>query len=653
MSSGLHPGTEAVLEGRLRWVALPIVLSFAIFVLRLFQLQIVESESLALRSRSNAVRHVRLEAPRGQIVDRAGRVLATTRIAFGAELVPNELRHPDQTLAALAQLIEVDSAALRGRVSGLRGRARFQPVSVADDLSFDQLARLESHRYALPGVVTDVEPRRHYLEGPLAAHLLGSIGEISAAQLESAAFEGYVAGEIVGQTGLETLYESHLRGRAGARNVSVDVAGREIQTLDEARPLTGGTVVLALDLDLQRAAEDAFDERAEGAPPRVGALVALDPRNGDVLALVSRPTYDPNDFAGGIAPEHWASLTHDEWQPLHSRALQSHYPPGSTYKVFLAAAGLQAGLVDPAAPVYCPGSFRLGRRTYRCWKKEGHGAMNLHTALVQSCDVYFYQLGLRLGIDRLAEYARGFGLGRPTGIGFANEAPGLVPTEAWKRRRFGEPWVLGETVSAAIGQGFSLTSPLQLAVAYAAIANGGKLVRPRLVLRLESREGEIVEAREPEVVGTTPVDAEHLARVRHALAGVVQEPRGTGGRARVEGVEVAGKTGTAQVVKLEHTEHLAEDEIPIRSRDHAWFAAFAPAEDAEIVVAVIVEHGGHGGSAAAPLAQRVLARYFEREAGPAPPAPEAPTPPEAPPVGTDDGALRQARAADGGRVARP
>jgi penicillin-binding protein 2 len=275
--------------------------------------------------------------------------------------------------------------------------------------------------------------------------------------------------------------------------------------------------------------------------------------------------------------------------------------------------------------------------------------MNLHSALVQSCDVYFYQLGLRLGIDRLAEYARGFGLGKPTGSGFAHEAPGIVPTEAWKKRRFGEPWVLGETVSAAIGQGFNLTSPLQLAVAYAAIANGGRVVRPRLVLRLESREGEVVEASEPEVVGTTPVDAEHIARVRRALAGVVQEPRGTGGRARVPGVEVAGKTGTAQVVKLEHTEHLDEHEIPIRNRDHAWFVAFAPAEDAEIVVSVIVEHGGHGGSAAGPLAQRVLARYFEREAAPAPQAPAAP---EAPPA-VGDGELRQARAGDGGAVARP
>ncbi len=640
-----------MLEGRLRWVAAPIVLTFAIFVLRLFQLQIVESESLALRSRGNAVRHVRVEAPRGRIVDREGRVLATTRIAFGAELRPNELRHADTTFAALAQLLSVDSAALRGRVAGLRGRARFQPVAVADDLSFDQLARLESHRYALPGVVTEVEPRRHYLEGPLAAHLLGSIGEVSGAQIESPAFAGYVPGEIVGQTGLEALFESHLRGRAGARNVSVDVAGREIETLEEVQALPGGTVVLSLDLDLQRVAEDAFDEVAEGEPPRVGALVALDPRNGDVLALVSRPTYDPNDFAGGIAAEHWSALTRDEWQPLHFRALQSHYPPGSTYKAIVAAAGLQAGLVDPAAPVYCPGSFRLGRRTYRCWKKEGHGAMNLHSALVQSCDVYFYQLGLRLGIDRLAEYARGFGLGRPSGIGYANEAPGIVPTEAWKRKRFGEPWVLGETVSAAIGQGFDLVSPLQLAVAYAAIANGGRVVRPRLVLRLESRAGELQQEREAEVSDAQPVDPAHLARVRRALAGVVQEPRGTGGRSRVQGVEVAGKTGTAQVVRLEHTEGLDDDEVPIRSRDHAWFVAFAPAEQAEIVVAVIVEHGGHGGSAAAPLAQRVLARHFER--GAAPPARPAPDLLEAPPPEAPDGALQQAALPAEASVARP
>lgn len=254
--------------------------------------------------------------------------------------------------------------------------------------------------------------------------------------------------------------------------------------------------------------------------------------------------------------------------------------------------------------------------------------MDLHAALVQSCDVFFYQTGLKLGIDRLAHYAKGFGLGRPTGLGLAHEATGLIPTQEWKQRRFSEPWVRGETVSAAIGQGFNLVSPLQLAVSYAAIANGGTLVRPRLVQRLESRSGETLHEEPQEMLGSTPVDADHLARVRRGLTGVVQEPRGTGGRSRVPGFQVAGKTGTAQVVRLEHTEGLEDDEIPIRNRDHAWFVAYAPAEEAEIVVSVIVEHGGHGGSAAAPIAQRVLARYLEKRSAPDSPAPEPVPQPE-------------------------
>ena len=615
MSAALKPGAEVILEGRLRWLVLLVVAAFGLFFLRLFQLQILENESLVLRSRANAVRHLRLDPPRGRIEDREGRVLATTRPAFGIEVVPSDLHQPERTLSILSRLVGEPVEELQERLGSPRGRARFQPILLADDLSFEQLAKVESHRFALGGVSTDVKPRRHYLEGPLAAHLLGTIGQISPRQLQSERFLGYQAGETVGQTGLEARYESHLRGKAGARNVVVDVAGREIEVLDEARPLPGGTLRLTLDLDLQREAELAFDapQADPDAPPRVGALVALDPRDGDVLALVSRPTYDPNDFAGGIDAEIWEQTRSDEWQPLHFRAVQSHYPPGSTYKAFVAAAALQEGLADPDVPIFCPGHFRLGRRTYRCWKREGHGRVDLHKALVESCDVYFYQIGLALGVDRLAHYARAFGLGRPTGIGLAREAPGLVPTAEWKERRFAEPWMRGETVSASIGQGFNLTSPLQLAAAYAAIANGGRPVSPRLVRYLETRDGESFPPPSPEVREPVPVAAAHLARIRRALAGAVQEPRGTGGRARVLGVEVAGKTGTAQVVRLEHTEGLEEDEIPIRSRDHAWFVAFAPAEQAEIVVVVLVEHGGHGGSAAAPIAQRVLARYFERK----------------------------------------
>jgi penicillin-binding protein 2 len=293
--------------------------------------------------------------------------------------------------------------------------------------------------------------------------------------------------------------------------------------------------------------------------------------------------------------------------------VSGQYPPGSTYKVFVAAAALEEGVITPDDVQYCPGSYRLGRRTYRCWKRRGHGTVDLRRALKESCDVYFYQLGLKVGIDRLAFFARGFNLGRRTGLRVGQEQTGLVPTTAWKKRRFGEPWVLGETVSASIGQGFNLTTPLQLAVAYAAIANGGKLLRPRVVLSVQDADGKVVERTDPETLGRVPVAPEYLAIVRAALEAVVQEPRGTGGRARVQGVRVAGKTGTAQVVRLKHTEDLEADEVPVRFRDHAWFVGYAPAEAPEIVVATVVEHGGHGGAVAAPITQRVFARYFEKQ----------------------------------------
>jgi len=383
--------------------------------------------------------------------------------------------------------------------------------------------------------------------------------------------------------------------------------------LDEVAAVPGGKVVLALDLDLQREAEAAFLDVPDGEPAKMGAAVAMDVRTGDVLVMVSRPSYDPNAFAGGIDVETWNALTGDEWDPLQNRAIQNHYPPGSVHKPILAAAILADGIVTPETRVYCPGYFRHGRRTYRCWKRGGHGSVNLHEAIKQSCDVYFYTNGVKLGIDRMAYYARSFGLGHRTGIRLANEAPGLIPSTEWKKRRFGVVWYPGETVSASIGQGYNLYTPLQLAVAYAAIANGGKVLQPRLLLRLEAQDGTVLEEFPPEVRSEVPISPQYLAVVRRGLAGVVEEPGGTGRRARVPGVRVAGKTGTAQVVRLEHTEGMEEKEIPIRYRDHGWFGAFAPVDAPEIVVGVFIEHGLHGASAAAPVAQRILARYFEKK----------------------------------------
>jgi penicillin-binding protein 2 len=612
MASQLGRSHEPI-AGRLRLIGAAIIVVIVIFVLRLFQLQILEGESFRRRSEQNSVRSIRLEAPRGDILDREGRILATTRPAYELQVIPSGLRKPKTTFAALGQLLGTEAARLEEKVGTRKGAERFQPVRLVDDLDFDRLARVETHRYALPGVVTDVQPRRHYVEGALAAHLMGQIGEIDGDQLQERAREGYRPGDIIGQAGLEAELEGHLRGRAGGRNVVVDVAGREVEELDVVEAVPGGKAVLALDLDLQREAEAAFLDVPEGDPARRGAAVAIDARTGDVLVMLSRPSYDPNAFAGGIDVETWKALLGDEWDPLQNRAVQNRYPPGSTHKPIVAAALLADGIVTPEARVFCPGYFRHGRRTYRCWKRGGHGWVDMHEALKQSCDVYFYTNGVKLGIDRIAHYARAFGLGRRTGIRLAGEAPGLIPSTEWKKRRFGVVWYPGETVSASIGQGYNEYTPLQLAVAYAALANGGKVLRPRLLLRLEARDGTVLKEFPPEVRGDVGVAPEQLAVVQRGLVAVVEEPGGTGRRARVPGVKVAGKTGTAQVVGLGHTEGMEEEEIEIRQRDHAWFGAFAPVDAPEIAVAVFVEHGLHGASAAAPVAQRILARYFEKK----------------------------------------
>jgi penicillin-binding protein 2 len=621
-------GGDLPIDGRLRLFAALLGAVFAIFELRLFQLQVVKVDELREQALRNSVRTVRLEASRGEVVDREGRVLATTRSAWELDVVPSDLRRPELVFAALGQLLERDPVELDGRVGSPRGIARFRPVRLVGDLDDVELARVETHRFAMPGVGTRVRPLRHYLEGPLAGHLLGTLGEITAEQLEQRAYADYRSGDIIGQTGLEAVLEPSLRGVSGGRNVVVDAAGREVEVLDEVAPESGSRVVLALDLDLQRAAWEAFHDVPEGEPPKMGSAVALDVESGDVLVMISLPPFDPNAFAGGIDTATWKALSEDEWEPLQNRAIQNHYPPGSTHKVIVAAALLEEKVVTPHSRAFCPGWFRFGGRSYRCWKKEGHGSVDFVRAIQESCDVFFYTYGVQLGIDRLARVAKHFGLGAPTGVRLSGEIGGLVPSSEWKQRRFGEPWYPGETVSAAIGQGYNLYTPIQLAVAYAAIASGER-VEPRLVLRVEG-DGR-VEQMPPARRFPVGVAPEHLAWVRRGMTAVVEEPGGTGGRARVPGVRVAGKTGTAQVVRLEHTEGMKESAIPIRYRDHAWFGAFAPADAPEIAVGVFVEHGLHGSSGAGPVAQRILARYFEkrgltpptRVAGPVAEAPRA------------------------------
>ena len=602
----LVPNSDPDVRYRIRGLAILLVVFFAILQFRLFQLQIVEGADLRDRSVRNSVRTQSIEASRGDIVDREGRLLATSRPAFRVGVVPNDMLDPDHLVAGLGLLLERDPEELRARIGEPRGRERFRSVVLESDLAPHLLARLESHAHLLPGAFTEFVPRRRYLNEVRAAHVLGTLGEVTPEQLGVLRAKGYRPGEIVGQSGLEARFETHLRGRAGGRNVVVDVAGREIEALEEVAPVPGGRLKLTLDLDLQRVAEEEFRGRS-------GALVALDPRNGEVLALVSMPDYDPNTFVDRIDRERWESLANDEGEPLQNRVTSGQYAPGSIYKAVVAAAALAEDGADPKRKIYCPGSFSHGGRVYHCWNRAGHGHVNLLEALARSCDVYFYRLGLELGIDRLARYARAFGLGEATGSRIAGERKGLVPTRAWKQRVKNEPWQPGETLSAAIGQGFNLATPLQLAVLYASLANGGVRFQPRLVMGLETWDGRLVEEGTPLSEPVPGVDARTMDLLKQGLVQAVEAPQGTGWRARVPGVEVAGKTGTTQVVGLETLRGLEGSEIPERYRDHALFAAFAPADDPEVMVLVLVEHGESGGRVAAPIAQKVLARYFEKQ----------------------------------------
>ncbi len=402
--------------------------------------------------------------------------------------------------------------------------------------------------------------------------------------------------------------KSRLRGKKGFKQVEVDVSGRELSVLKKLPPVGGDILTLTLDVRLQQKAEEAL--QGEPGEPFKGALVAVKVKTGEILAMVSRPSFDPNLFAAGISRKHWNELIHDKFHPLQNRTISGQYPPGSIHKIIVALAALEEKVIDTQSIIYCPGHFRLGKGRYRCWKKGGHGKVNLHDALVQSCDVYFYTLGYRLGVDKIAQYAEMLGMGKETGIALRGEKHGLVPTTTWKKKARGETWLPGETISASIGQGFNLVTPLQQAMLMSVIANKGIVLKPHLVKKIETPTGKLIKEFPPQVTSSTEFSPESIQAVLEALRGVVNEANGTGQRSRLQNIQVSGKTGTAQLVRMKSDDAEPEEEIPYQFRDHAWFSAFAPYDDPEIAIAVLVEHGGHGGATAAPIAQKVLKSYF-------------------------------------------
>ena len=598
------------------------VLAFSGLVLRLWHLQVAEGEYHRSLSENNRIRLKRVNATRGLVFDRHGKLLVENRPSFDVVMVPEDAREPARILDRLRDYLGRPLPDAEEALATSRNRPAFENVVLKRDVDWETLVVVETRQIELPGVSLQIGPRRSYLYGPLASHLLGYVGEVNAEEL--ATLEAYRMGDTIGKYGLEKRWENHLRGENGGRQVEVDAFGRELDVLREVEEVPGANLHLTIDIDLQRAASEALEGRE-------GAVVALDPRTGAILAMVSRPAFDPNLFAGGISSEDWKGLITDPLHPLQNKAIQGQYPPGSTFKIVVAAAALEEGIVTPFTRIHCAGSLRFGNRDFGCWKKGGHGWMNLHQAIVESCDVYFYQVGQRLGVDTIADYSRRFGLGDPTGLRLDHEKGGTIPDTQWKRRRFGEPWYPGETLSVAIGQGYVTTTPLQMANVIATVANGGTRYRPHYVDRVEIPD-EGVEHIEPEEAFRTGIRASTISQLQRALRDVVEGERGTGKRARVPGIEVGGKTGTSQTVRLRRGENVDPAKIPRRFRDHAWFVSFAPVDAPEIAVAALVEHaGGGGGAIAAPIVQQVLARFFrDRLPAPAEPAIPPPAPAAAP-----------------------
>jgi len=546
---------------------------------RLYYLQVIKHHELSELADRNRIRIQRLPALRGLVYDDRLRPLVDTRPSFDAVIVPEDTRNLSATIEKLEKVLNHDHIAEKLEDAEDQGRPEFDPVTVDERLDWPQVVALETHQLELPGVSLQVNPRRHYIYDSLAAHLLGYVGEVTVRDLNR--LPDYRMGDEIGKFGLERSLENTLRGDSGGQEIEVDSVGRRLRLLREIPEKPGSSVVMTLDLDLQRAAEQAIGNRA-------GALVAIDPNTGYVLAMASFPAFDPNVFAGGISGANWRALAMDPSHPLENRAIQGTYPPGSTFKIVDAIAALEDRTLTPETSYFCPGGLYFGGREYRCWRKQGHGTLSVHRAIVESCDVFFYQVGQRLGVDRIAAWAHALGFGKKTDIGLDNEKTGTIPSTEWKQHRFHERWYPAETLSVAIGQGYVTVTPLQLAELAAEVGNGGTLYKPQFVKEIDALDGTVVKSFPPIIESHVRIDPQILQEVRDGMAGVVNQPDGTAHGARIDGIIVAGKTGTAQVVKEGQGVRVKETALPEKYRDHGWFIAFAPVDHPKIAIACII-----------------------------------------------------------------
>jgi penicillin-binding protein 2 len=608
-----HWGEQRMFLGRIITAAVVTVLLSGLVVYRLVDLQIVHFEHFSRLSQGNRVRLEPVPPVRGLLFDRNGQLLAVNRPVYQLELVPEQVKDIEGTLAGLLELGLIKTEDLQRIRAQIRKQRRFEPAVLRHRLSEEEAARFAVQRPRFTGVDIQARLTREYPLGASGAHAIGYVGAISENDLQRLDTANYAGSAQTGRLGAERAWEDVLHGTTGHRQLLVNAQGRMLQELERTDAKPGRNVYLTIDLDLQRAAEEALQGRR-------GSVVALDPRNGEVLALVSVPNYDPNLFSQGISSAQYNALQTDIDQPLFNRALRGQYPPGSTIKPMLALAGLHYGVTQPHDSIFCPGWFSLPNHShrYRDWKKTGHGTVNLRESVAQSCDVYYYRLAVTLGIERMHAFLSLFGLGHPTGIDIPGEQPGLMPSREWKRSAFrnaqDQAWFPGETVITGIGQGYMLTTPLQLAHAAAILGNRGQGYRPTLLAAVEDPiSGERVVS-SPQALPPLKVSQRQVEEAIDSMVAVMHGPRGTA-RASAQGSPwtIAGKTGTAQVIGIAQGENYDESKVDERHRPHALFISFAPAENPRIAVAVLVENGASGSGAAAPVARKVMDHWLLRE----------------------------------------
>jgi len=614
-------------EGRLVGLRVVIIVCFAALALSFWLLQVVQHARYEEISDNNHLKTITLRAPRGVLFDRHGKVLVENTRSYTISIIRERTTHLDETIRRVAEVTGVSEARIREVVQRRRGEAPFRPLPVIEHASFAQVAAMRARRREFPEVEIQQVPTRTYPEG-FAAHLFGYVGEVQESQLASPDFadSNVQLGSIVGQSGVEKVYNAQLMGVDGNRFVRVNSVGREIADLRTELPTDGRRLQLTIDYDVQKAVDDAF--RASGY---AGAAAILDPRTGEILALTSQPSYDPNAFAVGINGPAWARLITDPHKPLTNRLIQGTYSPGSTFKIAMSVAALETGAIPPDFSVYCPGHFEYGGRSFSCSlpNGRGHGQMTLAHAIEKSCNVFFYTVGSRMKIDTIHDYAQRLGLVGKTGIDLPNESDSFVASTAWSERVRKQPWYPGETISVSIGQGAVNVTPIGLATMISTMANGGTLVTPHLLKAVE-KDGGWSPVPTPAPKSSLSIKPEHLQLIRQGLWMVVNEA-GTGSGARIAGRDVSGKTGTAQVISNEGRA-AARGRTDKDLRDNAWFVFFAPRDNPQISGVIFVEHGGHGGTTATPIARHALETFFAKQDGLPLPALKPPPVPNPTPV---------------------